>query len=112
MPKVCWTCLKYALLIVIMISSALTIYLNYTGSSFDPITEIQSLKKENRRDDALDLAKFYREKQTGDQDKFATIEKNLSYSPTEKVKAFAWEGVIKGQVHDSYSGTHSCSSSE
>lgn len=104
MSKVCWTCLKYALLIVIMISSALTIYLNYTGSIFDPIKEIQSLRKENRRDDALDLAKFYREIQTGGQDKFARIENELTYSPTDKVKAFAWEGVIKGQVHDSYSG--------
>ena len=59
MPKVCWTCLKYPLLIVIILSSALTIYLNHTGSSFDPIREIQKLKSENRRDDALDLAKFY-----------------------------------------------------
>ena len=104
LPKVCWTCLKYALLIIIIISSALTIYLNYTGSSFDPIKEIQSLRRENRRDDALDLVKFYSENQTGEQERIAALKNDLEYTITEKIKSCVWDGVIKGQVNDTYSG--------
>ncbi|MBW2633236.1 MAG: hypothetical protein JRE14_03745 [Deltaproteobacteria bacterium] len=77
MPKVCWTCLKYLLLFIIIVSSALTIYLDYIGSSFDPIKKIQSLKMQNRRDDALDLAKFYQENQTGDQERFTSLQNDL-----------------------------------
>jgi len=104
LPKVCWTCLKYTLLIVIILSSALTLYLNHTGSSFDPIKEIQSLMKQNRRDDALDLAKFYSENQAGDQERFAALKNDLEYTITEKFKSYIWDGFIKGQVHDTYSG--------
>ena len=110
MPKVCWTCLKYPLLIVIILSSALTLYLNHTGSSFDPIKEIQSLKNKNRRDDALDLAKFYSENQTRDHEKIAALKNDLEYTTTEKIKSCAWDGFIKGQVNDSYSGIGAISS--
>jgi len=110
LPKVCWTCLKYPLLIVIILSSALTIYLNHTGSSFDPIREIQKLKSENRRDDALDLAKFYSENQTGDQERIARLQNDLEYSITEKIKSISWDGFILGRVYDSYSGIGAISS--
>lgn len=110
MPKICWTCLKYVLLFVIILSSALTIYLNHTGSSFDPIREIQSLRTQNRRDDALDLAKFYRESQTRDQERIAALQNDLEYTATEKIKSITWDGFIKGQVHDSYSGIGAISS--
>ena len=110
MPKVCWTCLKYPLLIVIILSSALTLYLNHTGSSFDPIKEIQSLKKENRRDDALDLAKFYQNNQAANQEKIASLQNDLEYTITEKIKSCVWDGVIKGQVNDTYSGIGAISS--
>jgi hypothetical protein len=78
--------------------------MHYKGSAFDPIREIQRLKSENRRDDALDLTRFFRENQTADQDKFARIEKALEYTTAEKVKSFVWNGAIRGQVYDSYSG--------
>jgi hypothetical protein len=110
LPKVCWTCLKYPLLITLIISSALTIYLDYTGSSFDPIKEIQSLRNQNRRDDALDLAKFYSENQTGDQERFTSLQNDLEYTITEKIKSCVWDGVIKGQVNDTYSGIGAISS--
>jgi hypothetical protein len=67
-------------LIVIVISSGFTIYLNYTGSSFDPIKEIQSLRNQNRRDDALDLAKFYDEIPTGNKEIIAAIKNDLEYT--------------------------------
>ena len=55
MKKLCWNCLKFILLFIIIISSSLAIYMHYKGSTFHPISEIQRLKAENRRDDALDL---------------------------------------------------------
>ena len=104
MKKICWRCLKFVLLFIIIISSSLAIYLHYKGSTFDPIREIQRLKSDNRRDDALDLARFFKENQFGDQGKFDQIEKALEYTATEKIKSFVWNGAIRGQVYDSYSG--------
>jgi len=110
LKKLCWNCLKYALLIIIILSSALTIYLNYTGSSYDPIREIQSLRDQNRRDDALDLAKFYNEAQTENQEIIATLKDDLEYTTAEKIKSISWNGFILGRVYDSYSGIGAISS--
>jgi hypothetical protein len=41
---------------------------------------------------------------------FNKIEKDLQYSPAEKIKSFLWDGAIKGQVYDSYSGLGAISS--
>ena len=100
MKKLFWNCLKYALLIVIVISSGFTIYLNHTGSTFDPIKEIQSLREQNRRDDALDLAKFYHDNQTDNNERIAALKNDLEYMTTEKIKSFAWDGFFKGQVNE------------
>ena len=110
MKKLCWICLKFVLLFVIIVSSSLAIYMHYKGSAFDPIREIQRLKSESRRDDALDMARFFKGNQLTDQDKFAQIEKDLEYTAVEKIKSFAWDGFIKGQVNDSYSGIGAISS--
>jgi hypothetical protein len=100
LKRLCWSCLKFVLLFIVIISSSLAIYTHYKGSAFDPIREIQRLKSENRRDDALDLARFFKENQLADQDKFAKIEKDIQYTAAEKIKSFAWNGAIKGQVYD------------
>ncbi len=104
MKKLCWSCLKSVLLLFVIISSATAILIDYKGSGFDPIREIHKLSNENRRDDALDLVKFYRENQSGDSEKFAEIEKDLKYTTAEKFISFTWDGVVKGEVFDSYSG--------
>ena len=104
MKKLCWNFLKFLLLLIIIFSSSLAIYLHHKGSAFDPIREIQRLKSENRRDDALDLARFFKENQIADQDKYARIENTLEYTTGEKIKSFVWTGAIRGQVYDSYSG--------
>jgi len=104
LKKLCWICLKFMLLFIIIISSSLAIFMHYKGSAFDPIREIQRLKSENRRDDALNLARFFKDNQIADQDKFSKIEKDLEYTAAEKIKSFVWTGAIKGQVYDSYSG--------
>ena len=104
MKKFCFNCLKFVLLSVIIISSSLTIYMHHKGSAFDPIREIQRLNSENRRDDALDLARFFKENQIENQGKFDQIEKDLEYTAAEKIKSFIWNGAIRGQVYDSVSG--------
>ena len=104
MNKLCWICLKFMLLFVIIISSSLAIYMHYKGLAFDPIREIQKLKSDNRRDDALDLARFFIENQIAGHDKFARIEYALEYTAAEKIKSFVWNGAVRGQVYDSYSG--------
>ena len=104
MKKFCFNCLKYPMIFLLILSSIITILINHTGNNFDPVKEIQRLKSQNRRDDALDLAQFYRENQTEDQEKFAKIEKSLEYTRAEKITSFAWNGAIKGQVYDTYSG--------
>ena len=104
LKKICWSCLKFVLLLSMIVSSSLAIYVNFNGSAFDPIREIQRLKSENRRDDALDLARLFKENQIADQEKFAKIEKDLEYTAAEKIKSFVWDGVIIGKVYDSYSG--------
>ena len=110
MKKVCWNCLKFMLLFIIIISSSLTIFIQYRGSTFDPIREIQRLRGENRRDDALDLARFFRDNQIADQEKYSEIENELEYTAAEKLKSFIWNGAIRGQVYDSYSGMGAISS--
>jgi len=110
LKKLCWNCLKFTLLTTLIISSAFTIYLDYTGSSFDPIKEIISLKNQSRRDDALDLAKFYKNNQPRDQERIARLQNDLENTTTEKIKSIAWDGFIKGQVYDSYSGIGAISS--
>jgi len=104
LKRLCKTCLKYTLLLFIILSSALALYVNYRGSDFDPIKEIQKLKNENRRDDALDLARFSRNNQKGDIQKIRDLEKDLEYTPYEKARSFAWNGAVKGEVYDKYSG--------
>jgi hypothetical protein len=104
LKKLCWICLRYMLLFIIVISSSLAIYTHYKGSAFDPIREIQRLRSENRRDDALDMARFFKENQTADQDEFVQLEKDLDFTAAEKIKSFLWKGAIRGQVYDSYSG--------
>ena len=92
MKKICCFCLKYVLLVAVIVSSAAAIYINHTGNKFDPIREIQKLKTDNRRDDALDLIRFYQENQTGDSEKLARLEKELEYTKSEKLKSFIWHG--------------------
>ena len=110
MKKLCWNCLKTGFLIVVIISSAIVILIEFKGPGFDPIMEINKLKDQNRRDDALDLATFFKQNGRSESTKLSTIEKDLKYSPAEKIKSFAWNGAIKGQVYDSYSGLGAISS--
>jgi len=89
--------------VCIVLSSALAIYIHYKGE-FDPVREIQKLQRSNMRDDAHDMATFFMENKNGNPDKIRELEKDLRYTTTEKIKLFTWNGAIKGEVLDTYSG--------
>jgi len=84
--------------------------MSWTGDSFDPVREIEKFRNENRRDDALDLTRVFRESPAGDDHELGELEGNLEYTTGEKVKSFVWNGAINGEVYDSYSGLGAISS--
>ena len=104
MKKLCWSIIRGVVLVFIILSSGLAIYIHHKGEDFDPVKEIQKLRINNRRDDALDLTRFLRENQIGDVKRLEKLENDLEYGFWEKVKSVAFNGVIKGEVYDSYSG--------
>lgn len=104
MNKTNWKCLKFTTLIFVIFVSGLALYIHQESADFDPIKEIQRLKSENRRDDALDMVKFYKENEQAYPDEINALETDLEYSTAEKIKSLVWDGSIKGQVYNTYSG--------
>lgn len=104
MKRIFWNFIKVGVLIFVIISSGLALYVHYKGEGFDPVREIQRLRRENRREEALDIARFFSESQAGDTEKMKELEEALEYTRLEKVKSFTWNGAVKGEVYDSYSG--------
>ena len=104
MKKFCWRFLKYLLLLTFLLSSTVAIVIKYKGNQFDPIREILKLRDENRRDDALDLTRFFQDSDQKDNEKFIELEKELKYTTSEKLRSFTYNGAIKGLVYDTYSG--------
>lgn len=86
-----------------MISSGTALFLQITGSQFDPIKKIKELQSQNRRDEALDLVQFYEENDTIDPQKLDELKEELEYTVFEKFKAIAM-GAITGRVWDTFSG--------
>jgi len=68
------------------------------------------MKKDNLRDDALDMARFFKESQDKNANDIFELAKDLEYSTSEKIKSFTWNGVVKGEVYDTYSGFGAISS--
>ena len=68
------------------------------------LKKIQRLKSENRRDDALDIVKFFKENEQANPYEIESLEMDLEYSTAEKIKSLARDGLFKGQVYDTYSG--------
>jgi len=108
--KFLWRFIKRAVLILVVLSSGLAIRFHRRGADFDPVREIQELKQENRRDDALDMAKFFSQNQNRNSMEIKQLETELEYTDSEKIKSFLYDGVIKGEVHDTYSGLGAISS--
>jgi hypothetical protein len=96
--------LKAAIALLLIVSSGLAIYSRSLGKDLDPVREVQILRDQHRRDDALDMTRFFIETGDGDTEKLRDLEKQLEYTLPEKAKSFLWDGVIKGEVYDSISG--------
>ena len=104
MNKTNWKRFKFVMLIIAISVSGLALYIHQESADFDPIKEIQRLKADNRRDDALDMVKFYKENEQANSYEIESLETDLEYSTAEKIKSLVWDGSIKGQVYDTYSG--------
>ena len=104
MKQTFFRCLKTGITIFIVLSTTLAVYIQWQGRGFDPVTEIQILKSQGHRDDALDILRFLKENQLGDPDQIQKLEEELDYGFLEKVRSLAWNGIFKGEVYDTYSG--------
>jgi len=102
--KMNWKFFKVVTLILVIFVSGLALYIHQESADFDPIKEIQRLKSENKRDDALDMVKFFKENEQANPDEIKALDMDLEYSTAEKIKSLAWDGLFKGQVYDTYSG--------
>jgi hypothetical protein len=102
--------LRLTAVFFILFSSGLALFIHYKGSSFDPVREIQSLIQQNQRDEALDMVEFFKENDPGNGKKMKELGKGLEYGFREKFQSFTWNGLIKGEVHDTYSGMGAVSS--
>ena len=109
MKKVFVSCLKGGVLVFVILSSGLALYIHYRGEDFDVITELQKLKQENRRDEGLDMVHLFSRNQR-DNEELKEFEGDLEYGTVEKIKSLIWNGVLKGEVFDSYSGAGALSS--
>ena len=94
---------------LLIISSGTALYIQITGSRFDPIEKIKELQSQNRRDEALDLVQFYEENKTIDPQKLEELKGELEYTVFEKFKAIAM-GALTGRVWDTFSGIGSMAS--
>ena len=77
MNKMNWKFFKVVTLILVIFVSGLALYIHQESASFDPIKEIQRLKAENRRDDALDMVKFFKENEQANPDEIKALDMDL-----------------------------------
>jgi hypothetical protein len=66
LKSILWKFVKLGVVSFVFLSSGLALYIHREGGSFDPIREIQRLRDQNRRAEALDMAKFCRENLVAD----------------------------------------------
>ena len=109
MKKLLFKLLKYLIIILLLMASALALSYHFSIPGKYFIMKINELKSQDRREEAQDLAKFFIENNTGDVEGIKEIESTLEYTSTEKLKSF-FKGAIKGEIHDTYSGIGAISS--
>jgi hypothetical protein len=89
---------------VILLSTALAIYTVESTNANWATREIQKLKAENRRDEAIDLVNFLEYQKDANYEKLQRIKQDLDYGIGERFKSTIWNGMTKGEVYDHYSG--------
>jgi hypothetical protein len=95
--------LKVVLLLFIFLSSGLALLLNFIGE-FDPVQMAIDLKNDNERDQALDVIGFSIENNIGNQQELEALYDEYQYDATEKLNDLFWDGAVKGNVFNVYSG--------
>ena len=98
MNKTNWKFFKLVILILVIFVSGLALYIHQESADFDPIKEIQRLKAENRKDDALDMVKFFKENEQANPYEIESLEMDLEYSTAEKIKSLVWDGLFRGTI--------------
>ena len=83
MKQALWRCLKTGIIVFIVLSTTLAVYIQWDGRGFDPIREIQRLRSQGHRDDALDVLRFLRENQLGDPD-YPIVQQAVQAQPALK----------------------------
>ena len=104
MKKLCTTTFKLTALTIIITASFLALVAQYGDNQWDPIQAIHQLKDQHRRDDAIDLVNFLKDTRTFSTDELTNLESEVSYGPLDKAKLMIWDGVIQGNVNDTFSG--------
>ena len=97
-------CSRFALMVIVVITSATALIIKAQGDSFELIKAAKQLYSENRRDDALVLVMTFKGITESSNDELDEMEKQLEYDTVEKFKSALWNGVTKGEVYDHYSG--------
>ncbi|MFC1896660.1 hypothetical protein ACFL0Q_08410 [Thermodesulfobacteriota bacterium] len=93
---------RWTAAVFLLVSSSMALVSHYSGRSFDPVEKINGYIDAGRRDDALDLSRFFQESNDQDRESLSAVERNLEYGPVEKIKALLWEGAVKGEVSNMY----------
>jgi hypothetical protein len=103
LKKLIRTTIKFTMALVILATLSLALYIQHQTSGYDPVKAIIKLKDQHRRDEALDLTKYFKEFNPANPE-YDRLEQDLDYSPLEKLKSTIWNGAIKGEVFDTPSG--------
>ena len=72
-----WKFFKLVTLILVIFVSGTALYIHRESADFDPVKEIQRLKAEDRRDDALDMVKFFKENEQANPDEIKALDMDL-----------------------------------
>ena len=105
-----WRSIKIAFIVFIVLSSGLASYIHWEAAGFDPIREIHRLRNQGLRDEALEVVNFLKERMPAkDPELISHLKEELDYGFLEKTKSVIWNGAIKGEVYDTYSGLGSVS---
>ena len=95
MKKFCITSFKVTALSMMVISPFTALIAYYSQNQWDPIKEIQQLKNQNRRDDAIDLVGFLKDNQLNDDDEMADSKKMLLTVLWKRQRHSCWMALEK-----------------
>jgi hypothetical protein len=98
------TVTSITLIVFATLTTVTAVIIKSHENSIDLVQKIKQLQKENRRDDALVLARTFKDSNTIQRVELAKLHDQLEYSTAEKFKSALWDGMMKGEMYDHYSG--------